>query len=178
MGESEAEHPADRIEDEARIGLLRGAGDRQVAQRAADDEIGRPGFEPGHRHRRALAAQQERRAAIDWRILLVLLGGFARREKDRPVALGRQIIGSRALAAAKDRHVRLGENLEEIGARRLEPDLEHLGDHRLDVVDRSKDRLERIAARRSARRASIGATTWSEVIGRPSGQVRRARRKV
>jgi hypothetical protein len=46
--------------------------------------------------------------------------------------------------------------LEEVGPGRFEADLEHLGDHRLDLVDRSEQRLERIAACRRGGRPHPG----------------------
>ena len=87
----------------------------------------------------------------------------------RAVVARRRANGPGADAVAEDRQLGLGEQRQQIGARRDQPDLDHPVGHCDDVVDRAERVLERIlaAARRFARLSSR-ATCWA-VILRPSG---------
>ena len=74
-----------------------------------------------------------------------------------------------AEAAADDRDFRLGEQREQVRARREQPDFDHPVGHRDDVVDRAERVLERVLAARARSCASRSCATCSAVILRPSG---------
>ena len=106
------------------------------------DELGLAGGEAGDRHRRALAPQQDRRPG---RRLAILAG--RQREQRRAAARAADLIGAGAEAAEDDRHFRLGEQLQQIGARAAQRDFQHRVGHRGDQFDAAEHRLQRVAAR-------------------------------
>jgi hypothetical protein len=148
-GEGEAEQAAGRIESERRGRWIGGLDDRQVADRTADHQIGPAGLETGNGARRPFAAQRDAGQARAGFLVLAAL----RLEHDHAPFGPRQAIGAGAGTGFDDRHFGMGEQLQEIGPRPPQADLQHLVGHRDDVVDRAEHRLQRVAACPAQRRA-------------------------
>ena len=93
------------------------------------------------------------------RLALVLAARQGQQGRRRPRF--RQPVGAGALAVQDDRHFGLGEQLQEIGPRAAQADLEHAVGHRDDILDRAEHRLQRVAARPAQR----GAEPRHDLLG-------------
>ena len=141
--EGEAEQSRRRIEGQPVAGQAGGAGDRQIADRAASDQIGLVLGKAGDRERRGFAAQKDigRFAFAD---LLVLDHRWG--EAHLAVTFRGNDQGAGADTAHQYPHLRLGKQLEHVRARPAKADLEHLVGHRDHVLDGAQDGLQRVPA--------------------------------
>ena len=128
----------------ARCGAASPGAHRAARQRCRQDQVDLAGGEVAHGY----AVRPRRSSWTSSRRPSSPSGPGTLRRSRRKSAGGRlgDLERSAALALADQRELGLGEQLQQIGPRRLQADLEHAIGHRDDLVDRAQRVLERIVA--------------------------------
>ena len=137
------EQPRCRIEAQASARRLHALGEGQIGEASAEHQVGLAGGETRDRRLGLFALERDLLAGRGF-----LVAGRDRAGQAQRRAVGARRIGERpaACAAARHRELGLGEQRQQIGARRDQPDLDHPVGHRHHVVDRAERVLQRILA--------------------------------
>ena len=158
-----------------------GVGQRQRADPAAEDDVELAVVEQRDRLLGARRAQVDRAHVLppsrSPRECRAPPGGFIA-STARPPSRASSMSPLPPAAAARERQLGLGEQLEQHRHRARQADLDHPPGHRAHFGDRREVEPERGARERADRLAQAPCATLSAVSSRPSGQVPSRRRKM